>query len=193
MDPRPSDVTTLLYAWNKGDEAAGNEVIALVYKELRRIAAHYLQAERTDHTLQPTALVHELYLKLFSGTPVEWHGRGHFLAVAARQLRHIIVDYARNQHAEKRGGPAPRIPLDDAPDLGISVDSRLIDLDQALERLDQLDHRSAQVVELRYFTGLTDGEVAAALEISPATVKRDWDFARSWLIRELKELSKQAR
>jgi RNA polymerase sigma-70 factor (ECF subfamily) len=144
-----------------------------------------MQAERPDHTLQPTALVHELYLKLFSHEPMEWHNRGHFLAVAARQLRHMVVDYARNRHAQKRGGLHGKIALQDAPDQAVTLDARVLDLDRALEQLSKLDARVAQVVELRYFGGLTESEAAHTLSISPATVKRDWDFARAWLLKEI--------
>ncbi len=176
----------LLNAWSAGDEAAGNQLIAVVYQELRRLAAHYLQDERPGQTLQPTALVHELYLKLFSNEPVAWHDRGHFLAVAARQLRRIIVDHARSQHAQKRGGLQPTISIEDAPEVGVGADSRVLELDEALERLAQLDPRSARVVKLRYFGGLTESEIGRVLEISPATVKRDWEFARAWLLKEMK-------
>lgn len=185
MDSQPKSVTQLLNAWGAGDPAAGNELIEIVYKELRRLAAHYLQSERPDHTLQPTALVHELYLKLFSAEPIEWKGRGHFLAVAARQLRHIVVDYARTQRAQKRGGNHPKVSIEDVPEIGVVVDSSVLDLDQALDRLAELDPRAAQVVELRYFGGLTEAEAAKALDISPATVKRDWEFARTWLLKEI--------
>jgi RNA polymerase sigma factor (TIGR02999 family) len=179
------DVTQLLQAWGSGDDAAGNALIEIVYKELRRLAAYYLKAERPDHTLQPTALVHELYLKLFGGEPVNWQNRGHFLAVAARQLRHIVVDYAKNRHALKRGGMQGKVSLEDVPDAGVVIDDRVLDLDDALDRLAQLDPRAAQVVELRYFGGLTEGETGEALEISVATVKRDWEFARTWLLKEI--------
>src|SRR4051794_36815115 len=185
MSSPSKDVTALLNSWSAGDQDAGNELIAVVYKELRRLAAYYLQSERPDHTLQPTALVHELYVKLFSAGNVEWRNRGHFLAIAARQLRHIIVDYARGQHAQKRGGNQGKISLDDAPEVGIGVGGAVIEVDQALERLSLLDPRAAQVVELRYFGGLTEAEIAKTLEISTATVKRDWEFARSWLLKEL--------
>jgi RNA polymerase sigma factor (TIGR02999 family) len=181
----PKDVTAILTAWGKGDQEAGNELIGIVYQELRRLAAHYLKSERGDHTLQPTALVHELYLKLFSTEPVQLHDREHFLAVAARQLRHIVVDYARNRNAQKRGGLQSTISLDEAHGLAIPADSRVIDLDQALGRLETMDSRAAQVVELRFFGGLTDDEVGKTLGISAATVKRDWDFARSWLLNQM--------
>ena len=178
-------VTQLLTAWGAGDEAAGNELMEVVYDELRRLAAHYLQMERRDHTLQPTAMVHELYLKLFSSEPIEWRDRGHFLAVAARQLRHIVIDYARVQHAQKRGGNSPKVSLEDIGESGVLIDDRILEIDQALERLSLLDERAARVVELRYFGGLTDGEVSRELDISVATVKRDWDFARTWLLKEI--------
>ncbi len=184
-EPTPKDVTAILSAWGEGDQEAGNELVGIVYQELRRLASHYLQSERDGHTLQPTALVHELYLKLFSSQPLHLHDREHFLAVAARQLRHIVVDHARNKHAQKRGGSQGAISLDDAHGLAVPVDARVIDLDQALARLEKLDPRAAQVVELRFFGGLKDEEVGKTLGISLATVKRDWDFARSWLLNQL--------
>ena len=182
----PKDVSAIPTAWGAGDQQAGNELIGIVYQELCRLAAHYLKSERGDHTLQPTALVHELYLKLFARERVLLHDREHFLALAARQLRRIVVDYARNRNAQKRGGPQGTISLDEAHGLAIPADSRVIDLDHALGRLETLDSRAAQVVELRFFGGLTDDEVGKTLGISPATVKRDWDFARSWLLNQMK-------
>jgi len=178
-------VTHLLNNWGSGDEAAGQELIEIVYKELRRLAAHYLKTERPDHTLQPTALVHELYIKLFSTEPVEWKDRGHFLAVAARQLRNIVIDYARVQHAQKRGGAQRKLSLEDLGEVGVVIDARVLEVDRALEKLSQLDERAAKVVELRYFGGLTEGEAAQALDISIATVKRDWEFARTWLLSQM--------
>jgi RNA polymerase sigma factor (TIGR02999 family) len=185
MEPPRQNVTALLNAWGTGDETAGNELIELVYKELRRLASHYLQSERPDHTLQPTALVHELYLKLFSSDPIEWNNRGHFLAVAARQLRHIVIDYARSQQALKRGGAQCKLSLDEVPEIELGPDGRILDLNRALDRLEELDRRSAKVVELRYFGGLTESEIAEALNCSVATVKRDWEFARTWLLKEI--------
>src|ERR1700730_4593710 len=155
----PKDVSAILSAWGNGDQAAGNELIEIVYQELRRLAAYYLQNEAGGHTLQATALVHELYLKLFSAEPVQLHDREHFLAVAARQLRHIVVDHARTRHAQKRGGSEEKIHLQDAVEPAIPVDHRVIELDLALQRFEQLDARAAQVVELRFFGGLTDREV----------------------------------
>jgi len=181
----PKDVSAILSAWGAGDQKAGDELIGIVYQELRRLAAYYLQNERADHTLQATALVHELYLKLFGAEPIQLQDREHFLAVAARQLRHIVVDYARNKHAQKRGGAQGRISLDEASGLAVPADSRVLDLDQALQRLETLDARAAQVVELKFFGGLTDSEAGKTLNISVATVKRDWDFARSWLLNQM--------
>jgi RNA polymerase sigma factor (TIGR02999 family) len=183
--PEPKDVSAILTAWGNGDQEAGNQLIGIVYQELRRLAAHYLKSERADHTLQPTALVHELYLKLLSTEKVMLHDREHFLAVAARQLRHIVVDYARNKNAQKRGGAQGKISLDEVSGVAIPADGRVIELDQALRRLESLDARAAQVVELRFFGGLNDDEVGKTLSTSSATVKRDWDFARSWLLKQM--------
>lgn len=183
----PKDLSAILSAWGKGDAAAGDELIAIVYQELRQLAAYYLQSERTGHTLQPTALVHELYLKLFSSGPLQVHDREHFLAIAARQLRHIVVDHARTKHAQKRGGPLLAISLEDVQaGAAVPVDQSVLDLDLALARLEALDPRAAQVVELRYFGGLTEEEAGRTLNISLTTVKRDWDFARAWLLTQLK-------
>lgn len=186
-DERPKDVSAILSAWGEGDQQAGDELIGIVYQELRRLAAHYLAGEHEGHTLQPTALVHELYLKLFRSKPVQLHDREHFLAIAARQLRHIVVDHARNKQAQKRGGGSQgTISLNaEAHGVIVPVDARVIDLDRALRRLETLDSRAAQVVELRFFGGLTDDEVGKTLGISLATVKRDWEFARSWLLSEI--------
>jgi len=186
MDSRAQSVTHLLNAWGTGDEAAGGELMEVVYQELRRLAAHYMQMERPDHTLQPTALVHELYIKLFSSEPLAFANRGHFLAVAARQLRHLVIDYARTHQARKRGGSQPKLSLEEVAEVGVALDGRILDLDRALTRLSQLDERSAKVVELRYFGGLKESEIAEALDISVATVKRDWEFARTWLLKEMR-------
>lgn len=185
MDSEPKNIEQLLGDWNAGDESAGQALIESVYSELRRLAAHHLSSERPDHTLQPTALVHELYVKLLSTQPLRCKDRSHFLAIASRQLRHIIVDYARTQGAKKRGGDRARISLHDIPNAAIALDSNVLDLDQALERLEELDARAAQVVELRYFGGLTEDEVGEVLDITRATVKRDWEFARTWLYKEI--------
>jgi RNA polymerase sigma factor (TIGR02999 family) len=181
MKTQSPAVTGLLRAWRSGDEQAGQELMVRVYQDLRRLAASKLRGERPGHTLQATALVHELYVRLFSGDPPAWEDRAHFLAAATRQLRHIVLDYARRRNARKRGGPNARIDIDDVAAHGIALDSRLLDLDEALGQLERLDPRAASVVELRFFGGLDEKEIAAATNISVATVKRDWTFARSWL------------
>jgi RNA polymerase sigma factor (TIGR02999 family) len=185
MAPDHADITGLLLAWRAGDNQARDAVIATVYQELKHLARHYLRGERKDHTLQTTALVHELYVKLCGSATVDWQDRGHFLAVAARQLRHILVDHAKASLRKKRGGGQVTIRLVDAPDPGRPVIEDVIALDAALTRLEQLAPRPAQVVEFRFFAGMTEAEVSAVLGASVATVKRDWEFARSWLLVQL--------
>jgi RNA polymerase sigma factor (TIGR02999 family) len=176
--------TGLLHRWRDGDKDAGNQLIALLYPDLRRLAAHYLRQERPGQTLQPTGLVHELYLRLFSGEPVRWQDRAHFLALAAQQFRHLIIDNARMRHAQKRGGERVRVPLPESA-AAIPASDDLLALDQELNKLEGLHARSSRVVELRFFGGLREDEIAEALGISVATVKRDWEFARAWLLSRL--------
>jgi RNA polymerase sigma factor (TIGR02999 family) len=181
----PKDVTQLLIDWNNGNRQALDELLPLVYDELRRVAARYLQRERPGQTLQGTALVHEAYLRLIDQTRVRWQNRAHFLGVAAQMIRRILVDHARAKQSAKRGGIAMKLSLDEsieAPERG-EVD--LGALDDALEDLGKIDPQQARIVELRFFTGLSIEETAEALSISPATVKRDWVVARAWLFREL--------
>ena len=178
-------MTVLLAAWRAGNEKARDEVVVIVYQELRNLAHHYLSQERPDHTLQTTALVHELYLKLCSSGPVDWQDRAHFFAVAARQLRHILIDYAKTASRKKRGGRQIRVTLSDLPDATTPQEEDVISLNDALKRLEKLAARPAQVVELRFFAGMTEKEIAEVIGASVATVKRDWDFARSWLITQL--------
>lgn len=180
------DVTTLLRAWRRGDDAAFDRLTPLVYHELRRRARVYLRGERPDHTLRPTALVHEVYLRLVNVHRVDWQDRAHFFAVAARQMRRILVDSARARLYQKRGGGALRVTLDDA----LPVTSRaaeIVALDDALDALAEKDERKSRVVELRFFGGLTNEEIAATLGISTDTVTRDWNMAKLWLRRELKK------
>lgn len=158
----------------------------LVYDELRRLANHYLRQERSDHTLQPTALVHEAYLKLIDQSRVDWQNRAHFFGVAAQSMRRILVDHARSHRASKRGGVQQKLALDEAVDYSQPRDIDLLALDDALNLLAKLDVRQSQVVELRFFGGLTIEETAAALGVSPATVKVDWSMAKAWLHREIK-------
>lgn len=181
-----SAVTTLLRAWRNGDRAAFERLCPLVYGELRRRAGHYLKGERPNHTLQPTALVHEVFLRLVNLDRVDWHDRAHFFALAARQMRRILVDSARARRYQKRGGGAVTVTF--ADELAVVARSPdLIALDDALDLLAARDARKARVVELRFFGGLTNDETAAALGISTDTVTRDWNMAKLWLRRELRK------
>jgi RNA polymerase sigma factor (TIGR02999 family) len=191
MRPRSTHtVTDLLRAWGAGDPAALDELLPLVYDELRRQARRYMRAQPSGHTLQTTALVHEAYLRLVGQSHVEWKGRAHFFGVAAKAMRSILVDHARARRAAKRGGAARAVTLDEAGEVATAVagtQSRVdvLALDEALARLAELDSRKSRLVELRYFGGLGIEEAAAVLGVSPATVKRDWTTARAWLRREL--------
>jgi RNA polymerase sigma factor (TIGR02999 family) len=181
-----ADITTLLLQWRQGSRVAGDQLMGIVYDELRRVAAHYLQHERSEHTLQPTALVHELYLRVFSSEKsVDWKNRAHFFAIAAKTLRRILVDHARGRHAEKRGGDQVRVSMGEANGWSKVTDEEIIAVDEALQRLYDLDSRAAQVVELRFFSGLHEDEVAEVLGVSIITAKRDWKFARAWLMTQL--------
>jgi RNA polymerase sigma-70 factor, ECF subfamily len=179
-------VTGLLQAWASGDQAALDELLPLVYDDLRRQARRYMRAQPAGHTLQTTALVHEAYLRLVGQSSVEWKGRAHFFGVAAKAMRSILVDHARARGAAKRGGSARTITLDEARAIaGPQASVDVLALDEALGRLAELDSRKSQLVELRYFGGLGIEEAAAVLGVSPATVKREWTTARAWLRREL--------
>src|SRR6478736_2449155 len=185
-------VTELLQRWSQGDGAALTELTPLVYEELRRLAHHFMDGQRSDHTLQTTALVNEAYLRLADQTNPSWQNRAHFFAVAARAMRQIVVDYARSQQSQKRGGGALKIELDEAAIVSPEQSQEIIDLHEALERLGTLDSRKGQVVELKYFGGLNYDEIAEVLKISPVTVRRDWEFAKLWLYTELKESANHA-
>ena len=180
MSQQP-DVTVLLQRFRKGDQEAANQLLPLVYEELKRLAAIRMKSERRDHTLQPTALVHEVYLKLAMGAPVDWQNRAHFFAVAAQHMRRIIVDHARAATAGKRGGGKQSVALDDFMGTTLPPDESMLALDEALDQLKEIDERAARVVELRFFGGLTEREVAEVLDIGVTTLKRDWEFARAWL------------
>ena len=182
--PEPS-VTELLVLWRRGDRDAQERLMTLVYAELRRRAASYLRRERGAHTLQPTALVHEAYLRLIEQHHVEWQNRAHFLAIAASMMRRVLVDHGRRQKASKRGGSGTRVTLDDAFSPVAPRGLDLLALDEALTRLAALDESQAKIVELRAFGGLGVEETAEALAISPATVKRHWAFALAWLQTQL--------
>lgn len=181
----PQDVTGLLDEWSRGNQAALGELLPLVYAELRGIAARQLDRERAGHTLQPTALVHEAYLRLVDQRRVDWQNRAHFFGVAAQIMRRILVDHARRHAAGKRGHGVDRISLDDAPDVAAAPEMPIVTLDSALSRLESVDADLARIVELRAFGGLTIEEAAHVLNVSPSTVKRDWRTARAWLNREL--------
>jgi RNA polymerase sigma factor (TIGR02999 family) len=177
--------TELLLLLSQGNRAALNELIPLVYEELRTIARHRLRHERPGHTLNTTALVHEAYLKLIDLDRVQWRSRAHFLAIAAQAMRNILVSHARGRKRLKRGGGAPHEPLDESVPLPDAETDRILALDAALEKLAELNPRHARVVELRFFGGMTLEETAAVLQVSHGTVKRDWSLLRRWLGREL--------
>ena len=183
-----NDVTALLVAWGQGDREADSRLMATVYDDLRRVARRRLRTERPDHSLAPTALVHEAYLRLVDLRRMRWQNRAQFFAIAARLMRQILVDHARTHAAAKRGGVAWRVPLSDHLGTTMPRDVDLLDLDAALERLATLDPRLGDLVVLRFFGGLTVEEAADVLARSPATVKRDWTRARAWLFRELRPL-----
>ena len=178
-------VTELLLAWGEGDETALDQLVPLVHAELRCMAARYMAGERVGHTLQPTALVNELYLRLVDVDRVRWQNRSHFFAVAARLMRRVLVDSARSRGYQKRGGGAERVTFDEAIAIDIGRGHELLALDDALAALAQLSPRQSQVVEMRFFGGLSIEEIASVLGVSAATVMRDWKLSKSWLLREL--------
>ena len=182
---RQDDATELLIAWTEGDRTALDALMPIVYDELRAIAHNHLRRERGGHTLDTAALVHESFLRLVRIDRVEWKGRSHFLAIAARAMRHILVDYAVRRNAAKRGGGEHPLLLTDAADPNAAAPAELLDLDEAIKRLEALEPRHSRVVECRFFGGMTVEETAEALSVSPKTVKRDWAMSRIWLNREL--------
>lgn len=184
-DGEPSNVTLLLNRMRKGDPEAGDEVASLVYDELHRIAAREMRRENKGHTLQTTALVHEAYLRLTGSGSLEIQNRGHFFAVASQQMRRILVDHARSNSTQRRGGGAVKVGLDDLQLASATRSVDVVSLDEALRELERLDPRAAKVVELRYFGGYTDKEVVEALGVSITTVRRDWEFAKSWLFNHM--------
>jgi RNA polymerase sigma factor (TIGR02999 family) len=187
--PANSDTgpTELLRAWSQGDRSALDRLVPLVYEELHRLARRYMRRERPDHTLQATSLVNEAYLRLIDVNRIEWRDRAHFLAVAAQTMRRILVESARNRRRQKRGGGAAHVNLDDVPELPGSMErDDLFALSEALTGLATFDVRMSQVVELRFFGGLTVDETANVLNISPETVMRDWKTAKAWLLREIR-------
>jgi RNA polymerase sigma factor (TIGR02999 family) len=185
LTPDLDDVTSLLKEWGAGQDGALEKLVPLVYRELRSLAASQLQGERPAHTLQPTALVNEVFLRLLDGREVAWQNRAHFFALAARMMRRILVDHARARLAEKRGGGAVPLLLEASFDPAPMSDRALLALDDALAALKRMDSRQCRIVELRYFAGLTLEETAELLGVSVATVKREWTMARAWLRREV--------
>jgi RNA polymerase sigma-70 factor, ECF subfamily len=178
------EVTGLLRRWSRGDQQAAEELIPLVYGELKRLAGYYLRMESGDATLSSTALVHEAYLRLAGGAEIDWQDRGHFFAVASRQIRNILVDHARRRNAAKRD-VRHRAPIEDAVSVPVESNLDIEELDEALHELERFDPQKSQIVELRFFGGLSIEETASALRISPATVKREWTLAKLWLFQRM--------
>ncbi len=184
-DSDSHEITQLLGDWSSGDERALEQLMPLVYDELRRMARGHLRRQPSNHTFQTTELIHEAYLKLAKAGGQDFQNRAHFFGVAAKAMRHILVDYARSKQSEKRGGGREKISLADDTVISSTRTDQLVALDEALKNLESLDERKCRVVELRFFGGLTNEEMAEVLKVSSETVKRDWRFARNWLLREL--------
>jgi len=185
MNPQPQEVTQLLVAWSNGDRVARDRLMAVVYPELHRLAHHYMKRESPGHTLQTSALVNEAFLRLVDQREVQWRNRAHFFGIAAQMMRRILVDYARNRHYAKRGGGKPTLSLEEALIISDERSAEVVDLDETLERLAEIDQRKSQIVELRFFGGLSIEETAEVLDVSPGTVMRDWTLAKAWLRREM--------
>jgi RNA polymerase sigma-70 factor, ECF subfamily len=185
MASAPANVTELLVGWGRGDKEALDQLVPIVYEELRRQASRYLRRERVGHTLQTTALIHEAYLRLIDQRNVAWQNRAQFFGIAAQLMRRILVDHARTRKRLKRGGSDIRLSLGDAEVFAKAQDLDVVALSEALDRLEAIDPQQAKVVELRFFSGLTVEETAAVLDISPATIKREWSMAKAWLHREI--------
>ncbi len=185
MAPSPQQVTQLLVAWGGGNQAARDELMPLVYEELRRLAHRCMSRERPGHTLHTSALVNEAYLRLVDQKNIHWQDRAHFFGIAARLMRQILVDYARKRHYAKRGGDARRVPLDEAMIVSKERAADVLALDDALKSLAEIDPRQSQIVELRFFGGLSIEETAEVLAVSPGTVMRDWTLAKAWLRRAI--------
>jgi RNA polymerase sigma-70 factor (ECF subfamily) len=184
-EPTSEQITRLLLDWGNGNKAALDKLMPIVYEELRRLARHYMHAQRPGHTLQTTALVNEAYLKLIDSSRVQWQNRTHFFAISAQLMRRILVDFARSKNSLKRGGEFQQVELNESLAVPIEQKTDLVALDEALNMLTSLNARQSQIVELRYFGGLSEEEIAETLGISSRTVRRDWNLARAWLFREL--------
>ena len=185
--PEPGEVTRLLKDWSSGDAAALDQLIPIVYSELRAVAARYFRRERQDHTLQPTALVNEAYLRLIDQKQVQWQNRAHFIGVAAQMMRRILVDHAKGHNRAKRGGGARKVSLDEAAALTEERADDIVELDRALTALAAFDERKSRVVEMKYFGGLSVEETAEVLNVSEVTVARDWKLAKAWLYTHIEE------
>ena len=183
--PTAHQITQLLVRWREGDQRALDELMPLVYDELHRLAAHYLRGERRGHTLQTSALVNEAYLRLAGQEETQWQNRAHFFAIAAQAMRRILVDHARRRSNQKRGGDAHKVSFDEGLIVSTERAAELVALDEALARLAEIAPRKSQIVELRFFGGLSIEETAEVLKVSPGTVMRDWTFAKAWLLREI--------
>lgn len=183
------EITSLLAAWQGGDTLASEQLVPLIYPELRKIAKGLMSVERVNHTLQPTAVIHEAYLRLIQQKRVSWQDRHQFFAISARMIQRILVDHARQRWASKRGGQAEKIPLSEVADLAVERPDLLIELDEALKTLEEIDSVQASIVQAKFFAGLTGVEIAEALGLSPATVKRKWRVAKVWLFHELNKAS----
>jgi RNA polymerase sigma factor (TIGR02999 family) len=181
----PHNVTQLLRAWGDGDQSALEDLTPLVYKELHRLARRHMSHENEGHTMQATALIHEVYLRLVDVESIRWQDRAHFFAFCSTQMRRILIDLARSRGSLKRGGNQPKLSLDEGLIVSANVPTQLLALEEALTKLAQADPRKSQVVEMRFFGGLTWKEVAEVLKVSPDTVMRDWSLARAWLSREM--------
>ncbi len=185
MTPTPHELTQLLVAWSDGDKAALDKLTPLVYEELRRLAHQYMSQERPGHTLQTSALVNEAYLRLIDQKDVHWQNRAHFFGIAAQMMRRILVDHARQRRYAKRGGDARRVSLDEAMIVSNERAADVVALDDALKSLAEIDPRKSQIVELRFFGGLSIEETAEVLKVSPGTIMREWTLAKAWLRREM--------
>lgn len=183
--PSPQEVTALLVDWSKGDQAALDKLMPLVYEELHRLARHYMRMERPGHTLQTTALINEAYVRLIDQQNVPWQNRAHFFGIAAQLMRRILVDHARSHNRAKRGGDTRQVSLDEAALVSDGPSAELVALDDALKSLTAIDARKNQVVELRFFGGLSIDETAEVMKLSPRTVEREWNMAKAWLRREI--------
>jgi RNA polymerase sigma factor (TIGR02999 family) len=185
MRPLPRDVTQLLVAWSNGDEAARDQLMPLVYEELHRLAHHYMNRERPGHTLQTSALVNEAFVRLVDQRDVHWQNRSHFFGIAAQMMRRVLVDYARSRQYQKRGGDVVQVSLNEDLIVSSEQTAEVVALDDALKSLATFDQRKCQIVELRFFAGLSIEEAAQVLGVSPGTVMRDWTLAKAWLRKEI--------